>query len=83
MGLSIFFSLNLYFLANFELVTNSVTLLFNDASTITPFCISILLSPIFTVTFLSISPLSRLQQNLNPIVYYSTEHCKSIVVIRA
>ena len=63
-GLSIFFSLKPYFLANSKLMTSPVAPLFNRASTITPSCISILSSPIFTVTSLNMSPLFRLQQNI-------------------
>ena len=64
MGLFIFFSLNPYFLANFKLITNPVALLSNNVSTVIPSCISILSSPIFAVTSLSMSPLSRLQQDI-------------------
>ena len=64
MGLSIFFNLNPYFLANSELITKPVTPLSNNASTITPSCVSILFNPIFTITSLSMSPLSRLQQDI-------------------
>ena len=63
-GLSIFFSLNLYFLTNSELITNSMTLLSNNVSTITPSCISILSSLIFTITSFNMSLLFRLQQNV-------------------
>ena len=49
-----------YFLANFKLITNSVVLLSNNASTVIPSCMSILSSLIFTITFLNIFPLSRL-----------------------
>ena len=63
---SIFFNLNLCFLTNSELITNLVILLSNNISIVTPFCISILSSKdqtslIFTITFLNISLLSRLQ----------------------
>ena len=63
-GLFIFFNLNPYFLANFKLITNLVILLSNNTSTITSSCISIIFSPIFTVTSFNMSSLSRLQQNL-------------------
>ena len=52
-GLSIFFNLNLYFLTNSELITSTVVPLFNSASTVISFCMSILSSPIFTVTSLN------------------------------
>ena len=63
-GLSIFFNLNSYFLTNFKLITNPVASLSKNAFTITPFCISTLSSPIFTVTSLKKSPLSRLQVDI-------------------
>ena len=64
MGLSIFFNLNPYFLANSELITNSVTSLSNNVSTITPFDVSILSNPIFTITSLNMFLLFKLQQNV-------------------
>ena len=51
MGFSIFFSLNLYFLANLELISN-------NASTVTFSCISILSNPVFIVTSLNMFLLS-------------------------
>ena len=63
-GLSIFFNLNSYFLTNFKLITNPVAPLSKNAFTITPFCISTLSSPIFTVTPLRRFPLSRLHVNV-------------------
>ena len=62
--LSILFNLNHCFLTNSKLMTNPVALLSNNASTVTPSCILVPLSQIFTVTSLSISLLSRLQQDL-------------------
>ena len=59
-----FFNLNLCFFANSKLITNPVTLLFSNVSTIAPFWVSILSSPIFTVTSLNIFPLFRLQQSI-------------------
>ena len=56
MGLSIFFSLNFYFLTNSELITKSVVPLSNNISIVIPFCISILSNPIFTITSLNSSP---------------------------
>ena len=70
-GLSIFFSLNSYFLVNSKLITSPVALLFNNASTITPSCVSILSKPIFTVTSLNKSPLFRLQQDILSITLLS------------
>ena len=61
---SIFFSLNSCFLTNFELMTNLITLLFNNASTIIFLCVSILSSPIFIMTSLNMFLLSRLQQDI-------------------
>ena len=49
-GLSNLFNLKPCFLANSELITSSVALLFNNTSTVTLSCVSILSSPIFTVT---------------------------------
>ena len=49
----IFFKLNPCFLANSELITNSIALLSNNASIITLSCVSILSNPIFTITSLS------------------------------
>ena len=63
-GLSIFFNLNLYFLANSKLITNFIAPLSNNTFTVTPSCISILSNPILTVTFLNISSLFRLQQSV-------------------
>ena len=63
-GLSIFFSLNSCFLANFKFMTSLVTLLSNNASTVIPSYILIFSNPIFTVTFLNISPLFRLQLDI-------------------
>ena len=60
MDLSNFFNLNPCFLVNFKLITNYIALLSNNVSTVIPSCISILSKPIFTVTFLKRSPLSRL-----------------------
>ena len=45
---------------NSELITNSVALLSSNTSTVTHSCISILSNPIFTITSLNMSPLSRL-----------------------
>ena len=45
-------------------MTNPIILLSNNTSTVTPSYISIISSPIFTVTSLSIFPLSRLQQDV-------------------
>ena len=59
-GSSILFNLNPYFLVNSELITNFIAPLSNNASTITPSCVSILSNPIFTVTSLNMSLLSRL-----------------------
>ena len=59
-----FYSLNPCFLANFKLITSSIALLFNNTSTVTPSCLSILSKPIFTVTSFNMSLLSRLQHNL-------------------
>ena len=59
-GLSIFFNLNLYFLVNSEIMTNSIALLSNNASIVTPSYVSTLSNPIFTITSLNMSPLSRL-----------------------
>ena len=64
LGLSIFFNLNFYFLINSELITNLITPLSNNVSTIIPFCILILSNLIFTITFLSMSLLFRLQQDI-------------------
>ena len=61
-SLSVFLSLNPYFLMNSELITNPVTSLFNNISTITSSGISILSSPIFTVISLNKS-LSELYLN--------------------
>ena len=63
-GFSIFFNLNPYFLTNSELMISFVALLSNNASTITLSCVSILSSPIFTVTSLRSSLLFRLQQDI-------------------
>ena len=52
-SLSNFFDLNPCFLMNSELITNPVTLLSNNASTVTLSYVSILSSPIFTVTSLN------------------------------
>ena len=52
-GLSILFNLNPYFLANSELITKPIAPLSNNASTVTSSCGSILSSPIFTITSLS------------------------------
>ena len=57
-SLSIFFNLNSFSLANSELITNPIVLLYNKASTIIHSCVSIFSSPIFTVTSLSNHPLS-------------------------
>ena len=62
-GLSIFFNLNLYFLINSELITSSIAPLSSNISTVPSSCMSIHSSPIFTMTFLKIFPLSRLQQD--------------------
>ena len=51
-GLSNYFNLNLYFLANSELIMSPVAPLSSNASTIIPSCISILSNLIFTVTSL-------------------------------
>ena len=59
-SLSIFFNLNPYFLANSELITNSIALLSNNAFTIISSYILIFFSPIFTITSLSIFLFSRL-----------------------
>ena len=59
-----FFNLNFCFLANSKLMTSPVTLLSNNTSTVTLTYVSILSSLIFTITFLNIFPLSRLQQEL-------------------
>ena len=56
-----FLQLKPYFLTNFELITSFIVLLSNNASTITPSWVSILSKPIFTVTSLSMSSLSRSQ----------------------
>ena len=53
MDLSIFFSLNSYFLVNSKLITSPVAPLSNNASTIIPFWMSILSNPIFTVISLN------------------------------
>ena len=53
MDLSIFFNLNPCFLENSKLITNSITLLSNNASIITSFYISLLSNPIFTITSLN------------------------------
>ena len=53
MDLSIFFNLNPCFPENFKLITNSITLLFNNTSIITSFYISLLSNPIFTITSLN------------------------------
>jgi len=63
-GLSIFFSLNSYFLANSKLMTSPVAPLSSSASTIIPSYVLILSNLIFTVTFLNLSPLSRLQTDI-------------------
>ena len=63
-GLSIFFSLNLYFFANSGLITSSVAPLSNNTSTVISSCISILSNPIFTVTSLKRSPLSKLHVDI-------------------
>ena len=55
-GLSNLFNLKPYFLANSELITSPVALLSNNTSTIIPSYVSILSSPIFTVTSLSVFP---------------------------
>ena len=55
-----FFNLNLYFLANSELITSPIALLSNSISTIISSYISILSKPIFTITSLNMFPLSRL-----------------------
>ena len=52
------------FLTNSELITNPITSLSNSASTVIPSCVSTLSNPIFTVTSLKRSPLSRLQQDV-------------------
>ena len=51
-GLSIFFNLNLIFFANSELITSPITTLSNSTSTITPSCISILLSSLIILLHL-------------------------------
>ena len=53
-GLSSFFNLKLCFLVNLELITNLIAPLSNNASTVIPFCVSILSSLIFTVTSLNV-----------------------------
>jgi len=55
-GLSNFFNLKPYFLANSELITNPVAPLSNNASTIIPSYVSILSNSIFTVTSLNVLP---------------------------
>ena len=55
-NISNFFNLNSCFLTNSELITNSVTPLSNNASTVTLSYVSILSSPIFTVTSLNVFP---------------------------
>ena len=70
-GFSIFFNLNLCFLTNSKLITSSVAPLSNNASTMIPSCISILSSPIFTVTSLKRSPLSRLHEDIFSITLLS------------
>ena len=52
-GLSSFFNLNTYFLANSELITSSIALLSNNTFTVILSYVSILSSPIFTITFLN------------------------------
>jgi len=77
-GLSIFFNLNPYFLMNSELITNPVAPLSNNASTITSSCISILSSPIFTITSLSSFSLFGSQQNVLSItleIIFSFVYC--------
>ena len=59
-----FLQLKSLFFANSELITNPITPLSNNASTITSSCISTLSSPIFTVTSFRRFPLSRLQQDV-------------------
>ena len=72
-----FFSLNPYFLTNSKLITSLITLLSNNASTITPSRISILSSTIFTVTSLNISSLFRLQQNV-----FTLESIANLLLLR-
>ena len=62
--LSIFFNLNPCFLVNSELITNPIAPLSNNASTITPSCVSILSSSIFTITSLSSFSLFKSQQDV-------------------
>ena len=57
-------NLNFYFLANSELIISSVPLLSDNTSTVTLSYVSILFRPIFTITSLSMSLLSRLQQDI-------------------
>ena len=63
-GFSIFFNLNSCFLENSELITNPIALLSNSTPTVTPSYILILSKLIFTITSLSISPLSRLHVDI-------------------
>ena len=58
------FNLNPYFLTNSKLINNPITLLSNSTSTIILSCILILSSLIFTLNFLNIFSLSRLQQDI-------------------
>ena len=60
----LFFYLNPCFLANSKLITSPVVLLFNNAFTIIPYCVSILSNPIFTVTSLKRSSLSKLYEDV-------------------
>ena len=65
-SLSIFYNLNPSFHVNSKLIINPIVLLSNNtnnAFTIICSCVSILSSPIFTITSLNIS-LFRLQQNI-------------------
>jgi len=49
----IFFNLNPYFYVNSKLITKPIIPLSNNISMVTPSCVLILSSPIFTVTFLN------------------------------
>ena len=59
-SLSIFFSLNPYFLANSELITNLIVSLSNNTSTVISFYMLTIFKPIFTVTSLNMFLLSKL-----------------------
>ena len=63
-GLSNLFSLKPYFLANSKLITSPIVPLSNNAFILIPFYVSILSKPIFTVTSLKRSPLSRLHEDI-------------------